>query len=185
MFEPALHERVEDQADSERCDYMTKMGQCPYKRVAGTARCELHAYHTSESHLKIQAHRIYLAAQWHAQIGQFATPDEIKNLRQEIGILKLMLMKIMSSCQSEADLLMRSSSISELILKIGKVVETAHKMDTLTGKMLDKEQLVIFGQKVISLVSEFITDPDVLKKFAHALVDEIKQTGNTELANRQ
>lgn len=181
MFEPAVHERMtKDDSELERCDYMTSNGQCPYKRVAGTNRCEIHAYHNNQQTLQTQARRIYLAAQWAAQTGPFETPEQVKNLREEIGILKLTLMKIMQSCKSDQDLLMRSSSISELVVKIGKVVETAHKMDLAYGKLLDKEHLTAFGTKVIDLVSQFIKDPDVLKKFAHALVDEIKRTGTEE-----
>jgi hypothetical protein len=185
MFEPAVHARIEHIADADRCEFITPNGPCPYKKVEGASRCELHAANNDERDLAHKARRIYLAAQWQAQIGTFATPDEIKNLRQEIGILKLTLMKMMSACQTDQDLLMRSSSISELVVKIGKVVETAHKMDVITGRMLDKEQLASFGQRVIELVSNFVKDPDLLSQFAKALVDEIKRTGTEELAARQ
>jgi hypothetical protein len=184
MLEPAKHERAPYPEHPDRCTAQAGHTQCPYLKVPGTDVCEIHAYHNRQRVSLTQNRKIYLAAQWQADAGPFADSDEIKSLRQEIGILRLLLFRMMESCKSPNDLLMRHSSISELILKIQKVVEACHKLEAASGGLLDKDHLSSFGLTVINLVSTYINDPDTLRKFAGALVEEIKKIGQPDYANR-
>lgn len=180
MVEPSEHIRVERPDDPERCERMHVQGQCSYKRIPGSPFCAQHTSGQAHAAHEKTAARHYLAAQWRAQVGTFADDDKIKSLRTEIGILRLLLQKTMERCRSDNDLLMRSSSIGELILKIEKLVVSCHKLDTNLGETLDKGQLSLFGNTIIAIVSEFINDPQVLGKFAERLVKAIKDLGSAE-----
>lgn len=165
------------QGHERQCQAVGKIGQCRLVSVTGSDKCIAHGgFHQAKS-VKEQAMRHYLAAQWRATVGDMADSDDLKSLKTEIGILRMILIKIMNSCKTDQDLMMRSGTISDLVVKVQKVVESCHRLDQAWGQLLDKTQLAVFGQTIITLVAQFIHDPEVLQQFAAALVQEIKNTG--------
>jgi hypothetical protein len=86
----------------------------------------------------------------------------------------------MEMCKTPNDLLMRSSTIFDMLGRIEKLVLACNTLDLKLGVMLDKVQLNIFGRQVVELVSEFIDDPIKLQKFANRLVQIIQMAGTLE-----
>ena len=178
-----FHQRVAVD-DARRCQAVGKNGQCRMIAVEGSDKCVAHGGFHKAKALKERALRELLAAEWRAGVGTLADSDDVKSLKTEIGILRLLLVKIMNSCKSDQDLLMRSGSISDLVVKVQKVVESCHRLDQAWGQLLDKTQLAVFGQTVIQLVAESLSMAnipnceDILQMFARRLVEEIKKTGD-------
>lgn len=170
MLEPAKHERVEHLDSPDRCQGMAGSNQCQYKKVGDSDYCALHGGNISIQKAQQSAMKMYNLAQWESSVGKFASSSHIKSLRAEIGIIRVIIERKLVACKDDEDLLLRSSSISDLIMKAGKLVEQCDRIDFRLGQTLDREQLLQLGERIVELVSEFLTDPDALKAFAGRLV---------------
>jgi hypothetical protein len=91
----------------------------------------------------------------------------------------LLLTKIIGNCHSDNDLLLRSSTISEMVMKIDKLVRSCNKLDKSMGKMVNKQQLTEFGQVVIVLVAKYLPNPELLRIFADEMTEAIKMAGSS------
>ena len=174
--------------DPRQCQGVTSGGQCRLIAVQGSDKCIAHGGFHQARKVKAQAMREYLAARWRHEVGDMADSEDVKSLKTEIGILRMMLVKIMNSCKTDNELMMRSGTISDLVIKVQKTVESCHRLDQAWGQLLDKTQLAVFGQTVIALVSESVgglpNGSDILAAFAEKLVLEIKKTGNPASGDR-
>lgn len=179
MIEPVGYKRCAPDSP-RRCQATIGSGQCPYEAMEDLQVCPMHGHNVQSNQRLEQAKRTYTAAKWKAQIGEFADSNNLKSLREEIGVLRLLLQEKLQGCATTNDLLLQSSSISELVLKISKLVSDCHRLDTSLGVMLDKTQLDLFGQRVIQIISECVTDPELMQIIATKMVHEIKNTGTPE-----
>lgn len=171
MNEPDKHERVEYPEHPDRCQAIAGGShQCFYKKIPGSDYCGMHGGNVAIEKQKLAAQRMYNLAQWQVSVGKFASHSNIKSLREEIGILRILIEKKILSCKDDNDLMLRSSSLSELVMKVGKLVESCDRIDTRLGQTLDREQLLQLGGKIVELVSEFLNDPDKLNQFAQRLI---------------
>src|SRR2546421_361414 len=82
--------------------------------------------------------KIHDIAKWQTRLDEFADNDKIKSLREEIGVLRILLEETMSRCHDTNELLLYSNKISELVIKIEKVVASCHRLENATGMLLDK-----------------------------------------------
>jgi hypothetical protein len=177
MFDAEIDKRCEA-GHPNQCQMSTATGQCRFEAIEGTSFCRRHGGHHRHKSNMQAAEREYIAAQWRAQVGVFADSPDIKSLRTEIGVLRMMMIKHLNSCKSDQDLMMRSSSIADLATKVEKAVTACDRLDNRLGRTLDKAQLLIFGQQVITLVSKYLESPDSIREFASELVQAIEDAGN-------
>jgi len=157
--------------DPNRCqgNYRATGEQCPYLSVVA-GKCQLHA--------PIKIHKAVLNAyrfsQYEERIKDFASHDELKNLRMEIGVLRMTLEQIINQCGSDVmHLLAHSGKIGDMIMKIKVLVTTCHRLDIQLGRTLDQEQVMLIAHKMIEIIAEFITEPDKIEKIGELLTDEI------------
>lgn len=114
------------------------------------------------------ATRQYKLLKWQERVSQFAEHSEAKNLRDEIGILRMMLEERLNMCTDSQELMMHSSVISSLVEKIERTVLSCHKLEDSMGSLLDKSILIQFADRVISIVSEV---------FANATPEQMTRLG--------
>lgn len=142
-------ERVE--ADSpERCQGITKIGQCQFKRAEHSKYCSIHG-----------GNHNYRLRQFQDDIRRFSSSEKIKSLKEEIAILRMMLEKILNQCSDAHDLLVYYAQIVTLVDKIDKVVSSCHKIEAASGDLLDKEVVLNIAMKIVDLFSEEVP-PDRL-----------------------
>lgn len=176
-----LHAKADGPNDPERCNKWQGNHECIHKRIPGSLYCALHGGASIIPGNIERSKRKYLGAQWQAQIGEFASDPEIKSLRQEIGITRLLLDKLLQRCQTDSDLLLRSSTMLEMIRTVERLVVSCHGIDAKIGVTLDKNQLVDFGSTVIEIVASMITDPAQMDSFIAQLTDAIAKAGTPEV----
>lgn len=172
------YERVPD-GDPRQCDAIAGSKKCCLIKYPNSEFCIAHGGIRDADHAAEEAKKTYLACQWQAQIGVFAQDPQLKSLTREIGVLRLLLTKIIGNCHSDNDLLLRSSTISEMVMKIDKLVSSCNKLDKSMGSMLNKEQLAEFGQVVIVLVAKYLPEPELLRIFAEEMTEAIKMAGSS------
>ncbi len=170
--------------DPNRCQAIGGYGQCPFK-ATGTRRNAESPWQGSqfcvrhEGGTKIrerqESKRIYLASLWAAKIGEQANHPKYKSLREEMGVLRMMLNEKLSSLHDQQELLMSSAAIVEMTREIGKLANTAHKIERDMGQFLDKTVAELWVNDIVEIIGKFTEDSDVLKAIAEMILDSLEE----------
>jgi len=160
--------------DPNRCQTVTIKGQCIWKGLklsngSYAPNCEAHGGNKTQQSIDTQAIKNYQLGKWQARIDQKKAAPELKNLRDEIAILRMVLEEKLLSCNSATDLMLLGGSIADLILKIEKVVTSCHKLEQHMGMVVDKQAILNFAGKVIQIVTLTLEDTEN----GSALIDDI------------
>ena len=164
----------------ERCQYACHTGQCKYKRVEGKEHCKWHIPGLKKHNLKR-----YRLTQHFARVDDFYKDEEFKNLREETGILRLLLEKLLNQCQTPWDLMVYGNKIEGLVERIGKMVYLGHKLEVSLGQVLDKPTLMFFVDETIKIISQEVKDEQVLMAISKKLGDALERTSANAAAAAQ
>jgi hypothetical protein len=104
--------------------------------------------------------RNYRLATFHlrARLEQLGVSPGIKSLRDEIAILRALLEQRLEQCKDTTDFILQSGPISDLKLKIEKLVASCHHLEGSMGQLLDKQAILQFASVVIDIISEELKD---------------------------
>lgn len=182
--EASVYERCEPD-DPNCCQGLNKHGQCNLKAVPGQKYCRIH-FGFGQKKSELEATRNYRLNRYQNRVNEFADNAQVKSLREEIGVLRMLLEETVNKCQSDTDLMIFSTKISDLVVKIQKLVESCHKLEQSTGMLLDKSTVMYLGDVIINIVGE-VCPPDKIQEVANRIVDSIvninslQQVGYAEL----
>lgn len=142
-----------------------QFGQCMWESMPGFTRCRIHGHFEVKKHNNREI-RNYRLKKYQNRIMEFAESPQIKSLREELGILRLMLEEIINRCDTTTDLIMYSNKIQDIIRDIERIVVSIHKLEVASNIMLDKSQILHIANKLLELITENVEDVDVLDKIA-------------------
>jgi hypothetical protein len=74
----------------------------------------------------------------------------------------------LNSCETQNDLLINAPAISDLVLKIEKIVHSCSKLEAQLGKSLDESQLIRFVDTIIETLSKHLGS-DLLKQVSEEI----------------
>lgn len=138
----------------KRCQHVGQSGQCQYEVVEGARNCLHHGGLPTAKRNNALAVSSYRLEQYQARMEHHAVDAAVKSLRGEIGILRMMIETRINQCKDDYDLMLQSASIAKLITDCNTLVTNCHRIETLTGQMLDKQSIIEFAQNVIAIISE-------------------------------
>ena len=172
------HTRVEED-DPRRCQAVNSQGQCRLIATVnddGTynANCAAHGGAGQANQVKRKELRNYQLDRWRAKLIAKSENSNIKSLRDEIGILRIIMEERLNRCKDAHDLILQSGPISDLVLKIDKVVNSCHKLEASMGELLDKSALLQFAGEVIQIVGRYVPDDD-LPKVADEIIESLQR----------
>ncbi len=168
-------EKVE--ADSPmRCQAVTKQGQCLNKATVQDGFCPVHGGNRALQSAKVERKRLYNLTKYRARLEELDAPNqEIKNLREEIGILRIVLEEVVNNCDSPAEILCHAPKISDLATKIGKLVTSCHNIDKSLGQYLDKNDIVQIAQEMVQVIAGVVSDADNLEMIISGIDDVLER----------
>ena len=144
-------ERVTDLADPHRCKASMGTGQCMGVALAGSDYCLVHAgsYRAPEKGM-----RGYLLARAddRAKLAAFAESDNIKSLREEIALTRIMVQERWNSAKSDAERLVMFGAVRPDIQALEKLVKTCNQMEERLGTLLSKPTLSRVGQQICQVL---------------------------------
>jgi len=152
--------------DPRRCQAIHNNNQCRYKAVPGANYCEAH---TGALVMKVQDEKqkfMYNLRKFKQRFSDFTTNPAIKGLREEIGVLRMLLEAQINACNDEGDLMMRSTAISGLVLSIEKLVASCHKLEINLGQLLDKNKAIQLADELIQIITAEVDDEERIKNIA-------------------
>lgn len=164
----------------ERCQNTTGVnGQCPYKAEPNSKFCMRHGGNRGVDFEAVRQTRLYKLAKWQSQLEEQADHPNIKSLREEIAILRITLQERLASCQNNWDLMANAGPISELVMKIAALVKSCHKIEKELGQLLDKAQAVRLASEMVTIISNYIDDADMLNAIGEDLARKVEAVINS------
>lgn len=180
-------ERVKEPDDPRRCQANDANGQCMIVHCEGSEYCSRHGGIRGIERAVKAENRMYKLGKWRAAVSRFQDHDQLKSLREEIGIMRMMIDEKLSLCQDAQDLLMASGPLGDMIAKVNKLVLDCNKIETHLAGVLDKTQALQLGQEMVEIIGRHLdmapdkdaiikklnadVDPDTLELVQNALAD--------------
>ena len=178
-------EKMEFPEDTERCQGIISNGQCTNKGMllqsgARSHFCKIHGGPSCQLVEKKESLRNYQLTQFQAKFLRHATSPQIKDLRDEIAILRMMMETKLNQCNDDVDLMLQCGPISELAVKIEKIVGSCHKLEGSMAQLLDRQAILQFASEVIAIISDDVADTTVLERITQKMMAAIGRMGNDE-----
>jgi hypothetical protein len=144
-------QRVTDLADPRRCKAPTPMGQCENVAVDGSEYCEAHARpRTGPSPTK----RIYMLNKLEARtrLAELADHEDVKSLREEIGLLRMVVEEQWNKINNDTDFQLRWPSVQSAIRDVHKLVKDCHVIEQNLGVLLSRQSILRLGQQICQII---------------------------------
>ncbi len=167
-FEPKW-ERAGDE-DLDRCQAVSGGGQCNMRAVEGSKFCPAHGGNQASAKIKQEEMRNYRLSKFKARLIELGNNDNVTNLRDEVAILRIMIEERINSCADAQELMMVSSPLSDLIMKVEKVVVSCNKLESKLGNLLDRTKALQFAQTIVQIIGNYVTDEDQLEKISDEIL---------------
>lgn len=117
--------------------------------------------------------KMYDLAMWQSRVEEFSDHDEVKTLRSEIGVLRLLLENTLIKCKNQTDLLLYSAKISELVGKIEKLVMSCNRLEASTGMLLDKSAALHLASQMVEIIGNYVDDAEAIDGIASEIAQVI------------
>jgi hypothetical protein len=157
-------------AVSERCEGTIVSGQCINVKMPNTNYCPIHGGPKSIQSTDLAAKRTYRLQRWQNRVGEMADNGNIKSLREEVAILRMILEEMLNSCKDSMDLLMYSQRMSDLVIKIEKLVTSCDRLENRMGLLLSKDSVLQLAATYVQIINNYVIDPEVIEKISEEMV---------------
>ena len=168
----AKWERVTDEDDPRRCQCIRpSQGQCYNVSVDNSNYCPAHGGNKAFEAAKNKELRNYRLNKFKARIQELGNSDEVISLRDEVAILRILIEEKINRCDDESDLLLMSGPLSDLIMKVEKVVNSCNRLEARLGDHLDKTKVLQYAQMIVQIIANHVEDDKIIE----AINEEIFQ----------
>ena len=171
-------ERVPYAEHERRCQGMAHGDQCWFFAVENGTNCMMHGGNKQLESQRKKSLKNYQLTMFRAKLERHSGSTEIKSLRDEIGILRMVMETRLNHCKDETDLILQSGPIADLVIKIDKLVCSCHRLEGSLGELLDKTSVLQFANVIIGIISDADIGPEVMNKIADRILVEVGKIGN-------
>lgn len=172
MFEPKW-ERADDE-DLDRCQAISGGGQCNLRAVENSKFCPAHGGNQALKAEENRELRNYRLNKWKARrAAELGNSDNVTNLRDEIAILRILIEERFNQCNDAQSLLLMSSPLSDLIMKVEKIVVSCNKLESKLGNLLDRTKALQFAQVIVQIIGNYVKDEETLDKMSEEILQAL------------
>ena len=179
MHPENTEKKVTEDDDPERCQAGGVQGQCRIKKLKGSDYCVIHAGGQKQT-LENENKRMYRLTKYRARLDELGSDSQIKGLREEIGLLRIVMEEIINSCHDTQTLLASTHKITDTAVKIEKLVTSCNRLEKSLGNYLDKNDVIQLGNEIVSIISEEVSDKSAIEKIAARMVAVIERMTSSE-----
>ena len=171
-------ECVKSPDDPNRCQAVRGEGnQCRNIAAEHSTFCMAHGGNRAGMAVKAEEKRNYRLTKWRSRIQGHADSGVIESLREEIGILRIILEERLNICKSEMDFILYSGPITDTIMKIEHLVTSCHKLEDKLKIVVDRAQLLQFASMVINIVGNHVSDEPTLEIIGDEILEAVGKLG--------
>ena len=140
------------------CEAKNKEGlRCTQPANEGSPFCSLHGPRRAKPPTIYDwAKNDYLKS-LEERVQEFKDPRTF-NLREEIGILRVVLERMLNSVHDDPSLLLASSEIQQTILTIERLLKTTHDMERQTGELMSRDEVREVTATLLQIMVEVLED---------------------------
>jgi len=144
-----------------RCQANYSNGQCPNEAATGSKYCKVHggAKNTNIGKRSISGKTSIYSSNEHTRFMGH------KGLAEEVALLRNLLDILLTTYKN--DIIGASVQISDMILKIERVVLSCSKLEQ--KESLTKDELDSFVGKVLAIITQEVKDPAILGRISHRI----------------
>lgn len=159
------------------CVATTAKGPCFNKVDYPGGLCAAHGGNRQKLALEKESIYSRLNAQYKERIKQMTDHTGHYSLKEEVGVLRILLENLLESVQSDPSKLLRMTGpAADLITKIEKLVLSSLRAERYIGGLLSRDQAGRMLQEAVDVIAEEIEDVEILERIAARL---------SEIANKQ
>jgi hypothetical protein len=120
--------------------------------VSGSDYCEVHARGNIAA--DAEEKRLYrlTEAQYRTRLAQLSEHEQVKTLREEIALTRMLIEKRFNLIKTDADLLAAYGPINSLLLTVEKLVKSANAIEQNLGVLLGKPALLRLSQTLCEII---------------------------------
>lgn len=164
-----------DEDSLDRCQYViSNIGQCSLKAVKNSQYCPAHGGNKAFQAKEKAELRNYRLNKFKQRIGELSSSDAILSLKEEIGIIRLLIEEKINQCDSTAELILISGPLSDLAMKADKLVTSCNRLDMRLGNLLDKGRVLQLAQTIVQIISHYVTDDEILEKISSQILEALE-----------
>ena len=135
--------------------------ECINKSLDGSRFCAAHGGNKGVDSTKAGNLRNYRLSKFAAEVQEKKGSSEIKSLTCEIGMLRQIIQEQWNSCEHANDLILKSGPISDMIVKLERLVNSCNNIDKTLGNLIDKEKVVSFAQTIVEIITPYIPEEKI------------------------
>ena len=175
---------VTDAADPRRCKHSLPHEQCWNEAESGCDNCLVHG---GRSKAEAQDTRLYHLAEVdnRTRLAELSSHERIKSLREEIGLVRILIEKRMNMIRNETDLVSACGPINSMLLTLEKLIKSCHTLEQSLGELLSKNSVVRLGQSICEIVIEELQGieghEEIIDRIVGRLFPTINGAQNSEL----
>ena len=156
-------------------------GQCCFTAVEGQKYCVKHGAGVQQARQEKKAVHDYRLHKWQVRMDEFAASENVTSLRGEVGILRMTLEETANMCHDQKDLMMYSHRISDLVMKIDKIVNSITKIEMRSGTLLDKSAALVLAGQIVDIIGRHVTDAKAVDDISEELINLIATLAGKDL----
>jgi len=168
-----------DPARPNRCKYTGDQKQCHRDVVDGYDFCEIHSGSTASAK-RANTHMYHLDQMKHREkLTRFVEHEEIKSLREEISITRMLIEERFNAIKCESDLLAAIGGLNTLLLTVERLVRSAHAIEQNLGSLLAKSSVLVMGRQIVEIIVEELQDvpgyEEIVDRISKRIVQNITE----------
>lgn len=174
--------RVTDPADPQRCKFAFAHEQCWYVAENGD-HCEVH---NGGKPKDVQEKRLYRLAEVESRVrlSELADHPGVKNLKEEVGLLRMMIEHKINSAKTESERLANYPSLNTMIMSAARLVKDCHELEQNLGELLSKHAVVRLGQELVNIIIDELKDveghEEIIDRILERFLPAIENAQNAE-----
>ena len=165
---PLRHAKEGDRVCEASCPSVI----CTHAAVDGTNFCPRHGGTRIRRRLASERLRMYHLKQWKKRVEEFSGHAEVKDLHEEIGIVRMMLEETLNGCTDADSLLQHTGRITSMIDKVQTLVATVDKMESRAA--LSPEILSKLAAEWVQIICVYVTDERQLEELSGRLTASLE-----------
>lgn len=165
-------QRVTDLADPHRCKGSSALGQCLNVAADGSEYC---LAHNGVDRGPARRLRKYLLASAEDQglLARYADDDELKSLREEIALVRMMMQNTLSAAQSDVDKINAYSKVNTFLLTLERLMKTCHTLEQSLGQLVGKPALIDLGRQLCQIVVRHLEGVPNYEQLVDAIITDM------------
>lgn len=171
-------QRVLDPADPCRCKGVNPEGQCWNRAEEGSDFCRAH-HGVNLAPARNMRQYLLTKVEERTRLAYFAEHDEIKSLRDEIALTRMLIEKLYNSIQNHADLLVTCGPLNKLLLTVDTLVKDSHKLEQSLGNLLGRPAVLRLGQQIVEILMVRLEGIPNHVRLVDSILDDLVPTINS------